>query len=116
MGVDFPLAVVRREKADDLALPNAAIEMVVFIENDILGTVDLAEADDLRLVAVLRYKVLLDSRRRTAMRCSRCQCEQRASSLGWRSEFRRCGWTTVVRSVRSRVTDVTEYPIPETLP
>jgi hypothetical protein len=57
MGVDFPLAVVRREKADDLAVPNAAIEMAVLVENDILGTVDLAEADDFHLVEAVIDRV-----------------------------------------------------------
>ena len=47
MSVDFALDVIGREEADDLALTHAAIEIVVGVEDDVLGTVDLAEADDL---------------------------------------------------------------------
>ena len=64
MGVDFPLDVIGREEADDLALPDAAIEMVVLIENDVLGTVNLAEADDLHLAKAVVHRVGRRERRR----------------------------------------------------
>ena len=57
MGVDFPPDMIGREEADDLALPHAAIEVVVVIEDDVLGTVDLAEANDLDVAQAVVHRV-----------------------------------------------------------
>ena len=51
------LTVIGREEADDLALPDAAIEIVVLVENDVFGTVDLAEADDLDVAKAVVHRV-----------------------------------------------------------
>lgn len=37
--------VVRREEADDLAMAGAAVEMIVAVEDDVLGPFQLAEPD-----------------------------------------------------------------------
>ncbi len=45
MGEDFAMLEVRPGEADDIAIAGAAVEPVVPIENDVLGTLDLIEAD-----------------------------------------------------------------------
>ena len=47
MGKDLMARVVGAEEADDVAVAGAAIEVVVAVENDVLGPFDLAKADDL---------------------------------------------------------------------
>ena len=49
--------MIGREEADDLALPNAAIEVVVLVEDDVLGTVNLAEANDLDVAQAIVHRV-----------------------------------------------------------
>ena len=45
MGEDLRDLVVGREEADDLAVARAAIEMIVAVEDDVLGPFQFAEAD-----------------------------------------------------------------------
>ena len=45
MGEDLALLEVRAGEADDVAVAGAAVEPVVPIEDDVLGTLDLVEAD-----------------------------------------------------------------------
>ena len=45
MGEDFRALIVGREEADDLAMARAAIEMIVAVQDDVLGPFQLAEAD-----------------------------------------------------------------------
>ena len=41
MRIDFAPDIIRRQKANDLPLPHAAIEIVLHIENHVLGSIDL---------------------------------------------------------------------------
>ncbi len=45
MGEDLALLEVRAGETDDVAVAGAAVEPVLPIENDVLGTLDLVEAD-----------------------------------------------------------------------
>src|SRR5277367_1546976 len=68
MRVDFSSDVIRREEANDLALPHAAIEVVARVENDVFRPVDLAET------------------RRSWRKRRRARLEQRSgrqSQMGW---------------------------------
>ena len=47
MGIDLMRLVVGRGKADDIAVACAAIEVIVVVEDDILGGFDIGKADDL---------------------------------------------------------------------
>ena len=47
MGEDLGAPVVGGEEADDLAVAGAAVEVVVVVEDDVLGALELAEADRL---------------------------------------------------------------------
>ena len=61
MGEDSAAPVIGREKANDLAMAGAAIEVILLIEDDILGTFELAEPDRLgRGQAVVEREGLAD--------------------------------------------------------
>jgi hypothetical protein len=47
MGKDRVTLVVRRFKADDVAMARAAIEIVVFVKDDVFWALDVAKTDDL---------------------------------------------------------------------
>ena len=47
MGEELAAPVIRCEKANDLAMAGAAIEVILLIEDDILGTFELAKPDRL---------------------------------------------------------------------
>ena len=61
MGEDLHLLVVGREEAHDVAVARAGIEIVVAVEDDVLGRLDAAEADQLdvaQLVVLLERAAL----------------------------------------------------------
>ena len=48
MGEDFALFEPLARKADDVAVAGRAVQAILPIENDVLGTFDLIESDRLR--------------------------------------------------------------------
>ena len=76
MRIDFSTDMIGREKADDIALPNAAIKVVVIIENDVLGPVNLAQTDDLHVSKAVVHRI----GRRAVAKPRRW----RQSEIGWR--------------------------------
>ena len=57
MGEDFMPGVVGREEADDVALPRAGVDVVVRVENDVFGSVDLAQANDLGVAEAVVHRI-----------------------------------------------------------
>ena len=57
MGEDFVSSVIGSEKADDVALPRAGVDVVVPVENDVFGSVDLAQTNDLGVAEAVVHRI-----------------------------------------------------------